>query len=45
MKKHFISLRPIINKLPIKFNQFNDLKIQQIKDFENNNGFLIAICD
>jgi hypothetical protein len=43
MKKHFIHYKPVITKLPIKFNQFFQIKIIKLKDENNKMGAILAV--
>ncbi len=43
MKKHIISYKPYINKLPVKFNGFFQLIVKKVWDRKGNCGMIIIV--
>jgi hypothetical protein len=43
MKKHIISYKPYINKLPVKFNGFYQIKVKKVWDKKGNYGVIMIV--
>lgn len=43
MKKQFLSLKPFVTKLPIKFNAFFEIKLMKLSDSNKNYYTLMLV--